>query len=307
VHFIIDNFDEISLLDKVATKYGKRVKGMLRVVPQVEAGGHKYIQTGAIDTKFGFSTHDLTYFEAVSLVLESASIDFIGLHCHTGSQIMEKAPFIETAKAMFGYCKAIYEKFDIVVEQLNIGGGYGIVYEKGQKALGFSEVIHDIMDVLNTSFATLGIKRPLILIEPGRSIVGNACMTLYTIGSQKNIPGVRKYIEIDGGMTDNIRPALYQAKYHAFLVDQTNRTTEEVVTIAGKCCESGDILIKDITLPSLVAGDRLAVPSTGAYNYSMSSNYNQICKPAMVVVSKGQDKLTIRRQSFEDLIACEVE
>lgn len=307
IHFIIDNFHEIALLERIATELETKVKGMLRIVPQVKAGGHKYIQTGAIDTKFGFSTHDLTYHEAIRAVLATEQIEFIGLHCHTGSQIMKKEPFLDTAKAMFEYAKSIYETFNIAIPELNIGGGYGIVYEEGEKALGFSEVIHDIMDVLNTNFAELGMARPKILIEPGRSIVGNAAMTLYTVGSKKIIPDVREYVEIDGGMADNIRPSLYQAKYNAFLVNDAGRTEQRRVTIAGKCCESGDILIEDIDLPILQANDILAVPSTGAYNYSMSSNYNQLCKPAMVVLHEGEDRLTIRRQTFEDLVACEVE
>ena len=307
VNFIIDNFHEIDLLNTVCAAKNTTVNGMLRIVPQVEAGGHDYIKTGKIDTKFGFSTHDLTHHQAVQTVLNSPHINFIGIHCHTGSQVMEKTPFIATAKTMLEYLIDIAKTFTIDIPQLNIGGGYGIVYRPGDKHLSFSDVIHDIMDVIEQTCQDAEIKRPKILIEPGRSIIGNAVITLYTVGSTKTIPDVRKYIAVDGSMADNIRPALYQAKYHAYVVNDTAKQTEELVTIVGKCCESGDILIRDITLPELEAGDILAVPSTGAYHYSMSSNYNQLCKPAMVIVDGGTHQLAIRRQTFEDLIACELD
>ena len=306
-HFVIDNFHEIELINKICTEKETPVLGMLRIVPQVEAGGHKYIKTGQVDTKFGFSTHDETYHKAIELVINSPYIHFIGLHCHIGSQVESKAPFIATAKVMMQYVISVKEKFGITIPQLNIGGGYGIVYESGSNHLTFTEIIHDVMTEINQACATANIERPKILIEPGRSIVGNAGITLYTIGSTKNIPDVCKYVSVDGGMTDNIRPALYQAKYNAFLVNDSARTKAECVTIVGKCCESGDKLIYDITLPHLQSGDFLAVTSTGAYNYSMSSNYNQLCRPGIVVVDNGEHRLIIRRQTFEDLINCEVD
>lgn len=305
-NFIIDNFYEIELLDELCQQFNVTANAMVRVVPQVDAGAHHYIKTGNVDTKFGFSTHDKTYLRAIDQIKKTKTLEFIGIHCHVGSQIMERKPFLDTASTMMKYVKEIQKRLKLDVQQLNIGGGYGIIYEQKSTPLPFKDIIHGIMRILDEKCEQYQLQRPRILIEPGRSIVGNAGVTLYTVGAIKDIPNIRKYVSIDGGMADNIRPSLYDAKYHIELVNDQNRLERELVTIAGKCCESGDILIEDVLLPTLQSNDLVAVFSTGAYNYSMSSNYNQLFKPAMVVANKGTSKEVINRQTFADLIANEV-
>lgn len=303
---IVDNFHELQCLAEILKGKKQKINVMLRIVPQVEAGGHAYIQTGNIDTKFGFSTHDATYIEAVKQVLQIPELNFLGLHCHVGSQVEQIEPFVEVASVMVKNVFAIQDIFNIEIPELNIGGGYGIVYTPNQKMPKFQDIITKVMDKIEELFTENKKKRPKILIEPGRSIVGNAGFTLYTVGAKKTIPQVRQYVSVDGSMADNIRPALYQAKYHAFVQqNKLNNSTKEKVTIAGKCCESGDILIKAIELPTLTAGDYLLVPSTGAYNYAMASNYNQLCKPPIIVSYQGKVKQVMRRETFDDLLLLE--
>lgn len=302
-NFIIDNFYEIELVQKIAKKYNIVVQAMIRVTPGIEAGANEFIQTGAKDTKFGFSSHDDTYLKAVKMIMEASNIKFIGIHCHLGSQIENIQFYINAADKMVDIAFKIYDTYGILIEKLNTGGGYGIAYTEENKPLEFNVVIDTIMDIINTSFEGRKLIRPMVLIEPGRFVVGNAGITLYTVGSYKNIPGVRKYISIDGGMTDNIRASLYAAKYDAIIANKAEEAKDTVVTIAGKNCESGDILRKDILMANPQSDDILAMFSTGAYHYTMSSNYNQIPKPAVVFTYQGNHRLVIRRQTFEDLVA----
>lgn len=305
-NFVIDNFYEIELIEEIASKHNVIIKSLMRVTPGVEAGGHTFIQTGAKDTKFGFSSHDGTYLKAIEKVLQCKYIDFEGIHCHIGSQIEDIKAYQDAMYKFVELSYEIYDRFGIVIKKLNAGGGYGIAYTKENKPLDFKEIIDHIMAIIDKGFTSKGWKRPMVLIEPGRYIVGNAGITLYTIGSIKDIPNVRKYISVDGGMTDNIRVALYDAKYDVMIANKANQTPNETVTIAGKNCESGDILVYDAKLPSPKSGDVLAMFSTGAYHYSMSSNYNQLLKPAVVFTYQGKDQLVIRRQTFEDLVLYDV-
>lgn len=305
-NFVIDNFYEIELIEEIASKHDVIIKALMRVTPGVEAGGHTFIQTGAKDTKFGFSSHDGTYLKAIEKVLQCKYIDFEGIHCHIGSQIEDIKAYQDAMHKFVELSYEIYDHFGIVIKKLNAGGGYGIAYTKENKPLDFKEIIDHIMAIIDKGFTSKGWKRPMVLIEPGRYIVGNAGITLYTIGSIKDIPNVRKYISVDGGMTDNIRVALYDAKYDVMIANKANQTPNETVTIAGKNCESGDILVYDAKLPSPKSGDILAMFSTGAYHYSMSSNYNQLLKPAVVFTYQGKDQLVIRRQTFEDLVLYDV-
>lgn len=301
-NFIIDNFYEISLVQEIAKKHNCIVKAMIRVTPGVQAGANEFIQTGAKDTKFGFSSHDDTYLEAVKQIIEASNITFEGIHCHLGSQIEDIQSYINATDKMIDIANAIYDTHGVVVRKLNTGGGYGIAYTNEDHPISFSEVINTIMDIIDRAFEARGLPRPKVLIEPGRSIVGNAGITLYTVGSMKEIPDIRKYISIDGGMTDNIRASLYGAKYDAIIANKAEQEKDTLVTIAGKNCESGDILRKDIMMADPQPNDILAMFSTGAYHYSMSSNYNQLPKPAVVFTYQGKDRLVIRRQTFEDLI-----
>ena len=302
-NFVVDNFYEIELVQEIAKKHNFIVKATLRVTPGVEAGANEFIQTGAKDTKFGFSSHDGTYLKAIKQILDASHIEFEGIHCHLGSQIEDIQAYIDAMDRFVDISYEIYDTYGIVIKKLNAGGGYGIAYTDENKPLDFEEITETIMDIITKGFEARGFQRPMVLIEPGRYVVGNAGITLYTVGSIKDIPDVRKYISIDGGMTDNIRASLYQAKYDALIVNKAEEPKDTLVTIAGKNCESGDILRKDIKMSNPQPGDVLAMFSTGAYHYTMSSNYNQLPKPAVVFTYQGNTREVIRRQTFEDLIA----
>lgn len=301
-HFVIDNFYEIELVEEIAKELGAKVYATIRVTPGVYAGGHDYIRVGAKDTKFGFSSHDNTYLKAIGMVLDSDYIEFEGIHCHVGSQIEEIQAYVLAMQKFVEIAYQIYETYGVVIKKLNAGGGFGIQYTRADQPLNFDLVVKTIVDIVNTGFAARGWERPMIMIEPGRYVVGNAGVTLYTVGSIKDIPNIRKYISVDGGMNENIRPALYQAKYDAIIANKAEEVKDTLVTVAGKNCESGDILIKDIMMANPQSKDILAIFSTGAYHYSMASNYNQIPKPAVVFVKEGESRVVIRRQTFEDLI-----
>lgn len=307
IYFVIDNFYEIELIEDIASQLNVHVKGLVRITPGVYAGGHDYIRVGAKDTKFGFSSHDNTYLKAIKKVIDAPHIDFEGIHCHVGSQIEDIQAYILAMNKFVDIAYEIYDIFGIVINELNAGGGFGIQYTKSDKPLEFDYVVSTIMDIIEKGFAKRNLKRPKVLVEPGRYCVGNAGITLYTIGSYKNIPDIRDYVSVDGGMTDNIRSSLYQAKYDAIIANKAGQEPDHLVTVAGKNCESGDILIKDIMLADPQPGDILASFSTGAYHYSMSSNYNQLPKPAVVFTYQGKSRLVIRRQTFDDLVYYDVE
>lgn len=306
-NIVIDNFYEIDLIQDIAAKLNKHVRGLARIAPGVYAGGHDYIRVGNRDSKFGFSSHDNAYLKAIKKIIDAPNIIFDGIHCHVGSQIED----IEAYKlAMDKFVRIAFEIndiFGIVINQLNAGGGFGIAYNKKDKPLEFGYVVDTIMQIIDEAFTAKKLKRPKILVEPGRYCVGNAGITLYTIGSYKYIEGVRDYISVDGGMNDNIRTALYDAKYEAIVVNKASQEANHEVTVAGKNCESGDILIRDIKLQDPQPGDILAVFSTGAYNYTMSSNYNQNTKPAVVFTYQGKSREVIRRQTYADLISYDVD
>lgn len=306
-NFVIDNFYEIELVEQIAAKLDKIINATIRVVPGVTAGGHKFIQTAATDTKFGFSSHDGTYLRAIQNILNSPHIHFEGIHCHIGSQVFDIKKYEEAMHKFVHFAYEIYDEFGIVITKLNAGGGYGIAYTKDDEPLDFEMITEKIMEIITNGFVSKGWQRPMVLIEPGRFVVGNAGITLYEIGSYKDIPGVKKYISVDGGMTDNIRSALYQAKYEAIVANKAGQEPTETVAVAGKNCESGDILIQSIALADPQPSDILAVFSTGAYHYSMSSNYNQLPKPAVVFTYEGKDRLVIRRQTFDDLTIYDIE
>ncbi|MBP3275678.1 MULTISPECIES: diaminopimelate decarboxylase [Kandleria] len=307
-HFVIDNFNEIDLVEKIAGELNEKVYATLRVVPGIKAGGHNFIQTGHKDTKFGFSSHFGIYLKAIEQIVNSENIVFEGLHAHIGSQVFDLYAYISAMQKFMGFVDEIYDKFGIVVSKVNAGGGYGIAYNKKDEPLDFETITSEIMKVINGHYDERGWERPAVLIEPGRYVVGNAGITLYTVGTIKEIPDVRTYVSIDGGMSDNIRTALYDAEYDGIVANKAGETKTKTVTIAGKCCESGDIIAKDLPVTANIeAGDIFAVFSTGAYNYTMSSNYNQLPKPAVVFTYEGKSKTVVRRQTFEDLIAYDVE
>lgn len=299
---VIDNFYEIELLEQLLRKHHKKMNALIRVTPGIEANTHDYIMTGNEDSKFGFNLSNGQADQAFEWLQNHESIHFKGLHCHIGSQIFETDGFLRANEILFSKLTEWFTKFKYVPEVLNLGGGFGIRYTGADEPMPYSVYVEALVGAVKEHSKQLGIPLPEIWIEPGRSIVGNAGITLYTIGSMKNIPGIRRYISIDGGMTDNLRPALYNAKYEGIIANKANQPTTEVASIAGKCCESGDMLIWDLPIPQVESGDILATFSTGAYGYSMANHYNRFPKAAVVFVENGQDKLVVQRESYKDLV-----
>ncbi|MCA1030593.1 diaminopimelate decarboxylase [Bacillus timonensis] len=299
---VVDNFYELSLLEEISTEYKVSTPILLRVTPGIEAHTHDYILTGQEDSKFGFGLQNGQADKAVEMAINSSSLSLLGIHCHIGSQIFETTGFILAVEKMFSKIKDWKESLQFIPSVLNLGGGFGIRYTNEDDPIPVSQYVKEIINEVKKHTQELNMDVPEIWIEPGRSLVGDAGTTLYSIGSRKTVPDVRNYVAIDGGMSDNIRPSLYQAKYEAVLANRVLDENEEKVSIAGKCCESGDMLIWDIDLPKANADDLLAVFCTGAYGYSMANNYNRLPKPAVVFVENGEVQLVVERESYEDLV-----
>ncbi|WP_156289280.1 diaminopimelate decarboxylase [Oceanobacillus salinisoli] len=300
---VVDNFHDIELIETVSKQLGKKdIDVLMRVTPGVESHTHEYIMTGNEDSKFGFDLQNGQAEEAFKLMQHHEAIHFKGLHCHIGSQIFETEGFKIAADMLFKELAKWKDLYDYIPEVLNLGGGFGIRYTKEDNPLPYNVYVEELIEAVKQHVETLNIPMPEIWIEPGRSIVGNTGITLYTIGSMKNIPGIRKYVSVDGGMTDNIRPALYQAKYEAVIANKATKPITDTVSIAGKSCESGDMLIWDLSVPDIDHGDLLAVFSTGAYSYSMASHYNRIPNAAVVFVENGSDKLVVKRETYKDVV-----
>ncbi len=299
---VVDNYRELEVLNSLAAEHRRVVDVLVRVTPGIEAHTHEYIQTGQIDSKFGFTVSTGDALRAVQMVLESKHLAFQGLHCHIGSQIFELDSYRHTAAVMLKLCAEIREKTGAVARELNLGGGFGIYYAAGDTPAKISDYADVVMAAVKDLSESYSLPMPKVIVEPGRSIAGPAGTTLYTTGSTKDIPGIRKYVAVDGGMADNPRTALYQAQYEAVLANRAAEAAEEIVSVTGKCCESGDMLIWDIDLPRVNSGDLLAVLCTGAYNYSMSSNYNRLPRPAVVLAKDGQADVIVERETYEDLV-----
>jgi diaminopimelate decarboxylase len=304
--FVVDNLNELDEINEVAKRQSKIQKVILRITPGIEAHTHEYIKTGQIDSKFGFTLLGDITMKAVEKATTLSNVKFVGLHCHIGSQIFETAPYEDEVDIMLNLVKDIEEKLKIQVEELDLGGGFGIYYVKGDKPRKIEEICSAILSRAKATAQKLDMILPALIIEPGRSIIGNGGSTLYTVGSIKKIPDVRTYVAVDGGMSDNVRPALYKAEYECALCSKMESDAVEKITVCGKCCESGDILIHNTLIPKAETGDILVVATTGAYGYSMANNYNKIRKPAVVLVSDGNSKLICKRQSYEDLIIDEI-
>lgn len=299
---VVDNFYELELVNNLAKEHKMKQKILLRVSPGIDAHTHHYIKTGMIDSKFGLVISNGQAMMGIEKALSMKHIELKGLHCHIGSQIFDLNSFRESAYAMMEFIKSVKERTGYIAEELNLGGGLGIYYTEDDTPQPIEELVKVISSSISNKAHDLSLPFPKIIVEPGRSIVGEAGITLYTIGSIKNIPGVRKYVSVDGGMTDNPRPALYQAQYEAAIANKMNFPSQETVSIAGKCCESGDMLIWDINIPYPESGDILAVSATGAYNYSMASNYNRNLRPAVIFVQNGAAEIIVQRESYADLI-----
>lgn len=298
---VVDNFTELHLLNETAKAKEAVMDVLFRVTPGVEAHTHEFISTGQTDTKFGFDIGNGSAFQAIREAKELNHVRILGVHSHIGSQIFEVDGFRLAAERVAEFAQTVREELGITFAVINLGGGFGIRYVEEDHPLPLAQYVQAITEAIKSLFARYQYPLPEIWIEPGRSIVGDAGTTLYTVGSSKTIPGIRKYVSVDGGMTDNPRPALYDAKYEAMLANRATEPNEETVSIAGKCCETGDMLIWDLELPRTQPGDTLAVSCTGAYNYSMASNYNRLRRPAVVFVRNGEADLVVRRETFEDV------
>lgn len=298
---IVDSLQELRLVDKIAKVKGKKVKALFRLNIGVDAHTHKYISTTLFESKFGMMPNCKEFAECIAFTAQSGSVAFDGIHCHIGSQVFE----INAYKLAIDKMTAVLQQFDKPLT-LNIGGGFGVRYTDEDKPMETAALCKMLVGYTEQALAQKGLKISKLLIEPGRSIVGEAGCTIYTVGFTKQIP-TKTFYFVDGGMTDNIRPALYQAKYDCNIVGRENDEKTVRATVAGKCCESGDLLIEDAMLPQAQSGDRLVVYTTGAYGYSMSSNYNKACVPAVVFVDGDRAREVVRRQTYADLAACDVD
>jgi diaminopimelate decarboxylase len=297
---IVDNWLELETLVNLSTIVDKNpIKIMLRLTPGIECHTHEYIRTGHLDSKFGFDPNQIE--KVLTYVSQHQQLDFIGLHAHIGSQIFERQPHQDLAGVLVEWMKKAGE-YGLSVRELNIGGGLGICYTEADDPPSIEEWVKAAAQAVEKACQVNQLPLPKLIAEPGRSLIGSACVTAYTIGSRKEIPGIRTYVAIDGGMSDNPRPITYQSVYRTVVANRMSAACEETVTIAGKHCESGDILIKDARLPQTQPGDILVVMGTGAYNYSMASNYNRLSRPAAVVVNQGEANLILERETYEDLI-----
>ncbi|MGN0499078.1 MAG: diaminopimelate decarboxylase [Acutalibacteraceae bacterium] len=299
---VVDNLTELETLDKICAEKGKVQKISMRIKPGVDAHTHNFIRTGQIDSKFGFALETGEAMNAVKEAIELKNVELTELHCHIGSQIFDIDPFVTAAEIMMDFIGAIKNETGHAVTELNLGGGFGIKYTDNDNPTAYDNYMNSVSKAVHAKAEQYGLPVPFVYIEPGRSIVGEAGITLYTVGAVKTIPDVRTYVSIDGGMCDNIRYALYQSEYTVVTANKADKEADTVVTIAGKCCESGDLIQENTKIAKAEPGDTIAVLSTGAYNYSMASNYNRIPKPPIVLVNNGTDKLIVKRESYEDLI-----
>ncbi|KAM3102806.1 diaminopimelate decarboxylase [Phormidesmis sp. 146-12] len=295
---MIDNWLELqTLADLVKGKNPVRI--MLRLTPGIECHTHEYIRTGHLDSKFGFDPNHVD--EIFQFVSQQSELEFVGLHAHIGSQIFELQPHQDLGSVMVQWLSKA-ANYNLKIQELNIGGGLGIRYTESDDPPSIDEWVKVVCNSVVAACQSENIPLPKLLSEPGRSLIGSACVTVYTVGGQKTVPGIRTYISVDGGMSDNPRPITYQSVYRALIANRMSAPIATQVTIAGKHCESGDILIKEAALPETQSGDLLVVMSTGAYNYSMSSNYNRLPRPAAVLVNAGEANIILQRETYEDLI-----
>lgn len=300
--FIVDNLEELELLSTIAEQKGIKTDIMFRIKPGIDAHTHDFIRTGQIDSKFGLAIETGEAEHAIQMASKLKNLNLVGVHCHIGSQIFEIEPFKLAAKVMIDFMADMQESFGVKLTQLNLGGGFGIKYIPENDPIKYDKYMEEVSLVVKSVCAQRKMDLPFILLEPGRSIVASAGITLYTVGSVKAIPDIRTYVAVDGGMTDNLRYALYQAPYDAVIANKATQPRTISVTIAGRCCESGDLIQENIAMQETQAGDILAVFATGAYNYSMASNYNRLPRPAAVMITNGQPREFIKRETYEDIV-----
>lgn len=299
---IVDNLFELATLSRIAEEKNTQVNILLRIKPGIDAHTHDFIRTGQIDSKFGLALETGEAMQCVKAALAAENITLKGIHCHIGSQIFDVDPFELAAQVMVGFIAQIKTETGVELEELDLGGGFGIKYKSDDNPLAYSDYMGRVAAAIKKSCAENGLKTPFIIIEPGRSIAGSAGLTLYTVGAVKTIPDVRTYVSIDGGMADNPRYILYGADYELVCANKADKPRDFEITLAGRCCESGDLIQENALIQKPEAGDIVAVLSTGAYNYSMASNYNRIPRPPVVMVNDGKARTVVKRESYEDII-----
>ena len=303
---IVDNKEELLRIEKIAGELNKKVKILFRIKPGVDAHTHQFIMTGQIDSKFGVAMENGEALDIMRLAAKLQNVEVVGADCHIGSQIFEVLPFKVTAEKMIDFMAQVRDEVGITLTELNLGGGFGIKYTEKDDPVPYEEYIKLVHDTIRDTCAKHNLELPFIYMEPGRSIVASAGLTLYTVSAVKEIKDVRNYVLIDGGMCDNPRYALYKSEYSLCVANKAAENADYVATVAGKCCESGDLIQENVPLAKPCAGDTVAVFATGAYNYSMASNYNRNPRPAMVAIRGGEDRLVIKRETYEDIIRNDV-
>lgn len=303
---VVDNPEELASISEIAKNLGVIANIYMRIKPGIDAHTHDFIKTGQIDCKFGFALETGEAMENVKKAISAENVELVGLHCHIGSQIFDVDPFVLAAEVMMNFIADIKTETGVVISELDLGGGFGIMYTENDKPVAFEKYMKPVSETVKRLAAENDIPVPFILIEPGRSIAGAEAVTLYTVGSVKKIPDVRTYVAVDGGMTDNPRYILYQAEYTAMCANKADKPRDTEVTIAGKCCESGDLIQENTMIQAVEKGDILAVLTTGAYNYSMASNYNRVPRPEVLMVKDGKVRTVIRRETYEDIVKNDV-
>lgn len=298
---VVDNRDELDALDRLASRRGKVQRILLRITPGIDPHTHKAISTGSVDSKFGSAIETGQAMEIVRAALLKKNVRLVGLHCHIGSQIFDVQPFADAADIMVRFIADIRQKLGYEIDELNLGGGLGVPYTEYDRRIDYADAIRQIGEIVTGYCREHGIKLPKVILEPGRSLVAAAGVTLYTVGSVKEIPGFKNYISVDGGMPDNPRYALYQSQYTALIANRAKEPRDYRATIAGRCCESGDLIGEKMEIQHAKRGDILAVLVTGAYNYSMASNYNRIPRPPVILIRDGKASVAVRRETYEDL------
>lgn len=301
-HILVDNIEELHMIQKYGEVMNRITPVSLRIKPGIDAHTHQFIRTGQIDSKFGFALETGEAMQAVKETLTLPNLQLRGVQCHIGSQIFDITPFEEAARVMLHFMDDVRKEMGYTIEILDLGGGFGIRYTDADEPVPYRDYMQRVSKVVHETCRELSMQVPYIYIEPGRSIVGEAGLTLYTVGSVKEIPGVRNYVAVDGGMTDNPRYILYQSSYDVLLANHADKTPDYTATIAGRCCESGDLIQENVKIAKPKAGDLVAVLATGAYNYSMASNYNRVNRPPVIMVRGGSPRVVIRRESYEDLV-----
>ena len=301
--FVVDGEDELSALDRIAGEMGAKQNILLRITPGIDPHTHKKISTGSVDSKFGTAIETGQAMEIVKKALELQNVKLCGFHCHVGSQVFDIQPFTDASEIMLAFIADVRDTLGYTAETLNLGGGLGVRYTEADPEIDYGEKIKEVAEILNSQCEKLGLPVPKILMEPGRSLVADAGMTLYTVGSVKEIKGYKNYVSIDGGMTDNPRYTLYESPYTVVLASRANDEKDYTATVAGRCCESGDLIQENVKMPKPTRGEILAVLTTGAYNYSMASNYNRVGRPPVVMLNSEQDYIAVRRETFKDICA----